>query len=420
MEILKKIYKFIASMKFAILLLIVVAVACMIGSFVPQGEMFEQYRSAYSERTAAFILAFHLDDVFRSWWFIALVSLLCLSVLFCNLTRVRTLIQQTKYAADPARTVSLAPVASAEGISDPEPALKRLRFYHPARTIVGEKEVLFAYRNRLGFWGAWICHIGIILIVLGYALGQMTLFSAEVYGTPGQTKPIENTPYEITIDDFRTERSETGFVEQYVSSVTVRNNETGETQSGTSSVNHPAVLEGYKLYQTASGYAVRVTIAEDGVPFESADLCAGEELTIEFLPGFSLYLNAYEPDHNGKAAYQILFFYQGQHMDVGTNYFSPGAVIDLAPYTIMLSEPIEYTLLRVKKDSYSWLVLIGAFLTIAGLFLALYVVPETVWAVRTDGDTWTINGRSKKLAPLFVEQFERAIKGGSGKEEPVS
>ena len=255
-----------------------------------------------------------------------------------------------------------------------------------------------------------------MLIVLGYALGQMTLFSAEVYGTPGQTKPIENTQYNVTIDGFTTQRNETGFIEQYVTALTVKNTQTCEAQSGTSSVNHPAVLEGYKFYQTASGDAVRVTISEDGVPFESADLCVGEELTIDFLPGFSLFLNAYEPDHTGSPAYQILFFYNGQHMEVGKNYFAPGAVIDLNPFAITLSDPIEYTLLRVKKDSFALLVLIGGILTSLGLFFALYVVPETLWAVQDEDGTWTVNGRSKKLAPLFREQFDRAVQKTEGKE----
>lgn len=416
MEILKKVYKYIASMKFAIILLIVVAIACVIGSLVPQGEQFAQYRDSYSERTAAFILAFHLDDVFHSWWFIVLVALLCLSLLLCNLTRVRALILRTKNAKDPSHAISETPTAAVSGVADPEAVFRRMRFFRPVRTTVDGKELLFGYRNRLGFWGAWVCHIGIVLIVLGYALGQMTLFSTEVYGTPGQTKPVENTPCEITIEDFRIERSETGFIEQYVSTLTVKNTETGETQRGTSSVNHPAVLEGYKFYQTASGDAVRVTIAEDGVPFESADLCVGEELTIDFLPGLSLFLNAYEPDHAGKPAYQILFFANGQHMDVGRNYFAPGAVIDLGSYTITLSEPLEYTLLRVKKDSFAWLVLIGAILTALGLFFALYVVPETLWATRDEDGSWTLNGKSKKLAPLFIEQLDRAVRKAEGKE----
>lgn len=416
MEILKKICKFIASMKFAIILLIVVAVVCMIGSLVPQGALFEQARDSYSERTAAFILAFHLDDVFHSWWFVALVSLLCLSVLLCNLTRVKALLVLTKTAGDPARAMSETPTASREGVADPEPVFRRMHFYRTVKTTADGRDAVFACRNRLGFWGAWVCHIGIVLIVLGYALGQMTLFSTEVYGTPGQTKPIEGTPYEMTIDDFTIERTETGFVKQYTTALTVTNPKTGERQSGTSGVNHPAVLGGYKFYQTASGYATRVTIAENGVPFESADLCVGEELTISFLPGFALRLAAYEPDHNGMPAYHILFLYDKQYIDVGKTYFAPGAVIDMNPYTITLSEPFNYTLLRVKKDSFAWLVLVGAILTALGLFCALYVVPETLWAVRDETGAWTVFGKSRKLAPLFTEQFDRAIAGRRGKE----
>lgn len=416
MEILKKIYKFIASMKFAIILLIVVAVACMIGSLVPQGELFEQNRASYPARTAAFILAFHLDDVFHSLWFIVLVALLCLSVLLCNLGRVRSLIRKTRDAARVGHALSEEPSVSKAGVADPKAVFRRLRFFRPTETTVDGKKVLFAYRNRFGYWGAWVCHLGIVLIVLGYALGQMTLFSTYVYGTPGQTKPIEGTPYTVTIDGFRTVYNDAGFVEQYVSALTVTDPATGKTQSGTSSVNHPAVLNGCKLYQNATGDAVRVTISGDGTESESADLCVGEALTISFMPGLSMYLYEFEADHDGsgQAAYHILFFYQGEFFE--EKYIAPGGVIDLHTFRITLSDPIEYTILRVKKDRFAWLVLLGAVLTTLGLFFALYVVPERLWAVREEDGTWTVNGKSRKLATLFAEQFDRAVSERPGKE----
>ncbi len=418
MKVLKKIYGFIASMRFAIVLLLVIAAVCVVGSLVPQGEQFALYRGTYSERTAAFILAFGLDDVFHSWWFITLVAALCLSLVLCNLTRVRALIRKTKEAASVGHALSSSPDATEEGVVDPAPVFRRMRFYRTVQSEADGKPVVFACRNRIGFWGAWVCHIGIVLIVLGYALGQMTLFSATVYGTPGQIKPVEGTPFEAMITDFAIDRTETGFVEQYTTALTVQNTGTGEKQSGTASVNHPAVLCGMKFYQTASGYAARVTILEDGVPLERADLCVGEELTISFLPGLSLYLDAYEPDHNGsgRSAFHVLFFHQGQYIDLGAEYFAPGGVINLGRYAIELSGPLDYTLLRVKKDSFAWLVLIGAILTALGLFAALYLVPETLWAVREDDGTWTVCGRSKKLAPLFREQFTRAVSGRKGKE----
>lgn len=414
MKVLKKIYRFIASMKFAIILLIAVAVVCVIGSLVPQGEQFAQYRGNYSERTAAFLLAFGLDDVFHSWWFIALVAALCLSLVLCNLGRVRTLIRKTKDAASVGHALSCTPDVTEEGVADPAPVFRRMHAYRTVQTDSDGKAVVFASRNRIGFWGAWVCHLGIVLIVLGYALGQMTLFSASVYGTPGQTKPIGGTPYETTITDFAIDRTETGFVEQYTTALTVKNTETGETQSGTASVNHPAVLCGMKLYQTASGYAAHVTIKADDEPLDSVDLCVGEELSISFLPGLTLYLDAYEPDHNGsgRSAFHVLFFHQGQYIDLGAEYFAPGGVINLGTVSIELSGPVDYTVLRVKKDSFAWLVLVGAVLTALGLFAALYLVPETLWAVRQDDGTWTLYGKSKKLAPLFREQFLRAVSRG--------
>ena len=103
-------------------------------------------------------------------------------------------------------------------------------------------------------------------------------------------------------------------------------------------------------------------------------------------------------------------------MDVGKSYFAPHGTIDLGQYALTLSDPFNYTLLRVKKDSFAWVVLVGAILTALGLFCALYVVPETLWAVRDETGAWTVFGKSRKLAPLFTEQFDRAIAGRKGKE----
>ena len=38
------------------------------------------------------------------------------------------------------------------------------------------REALIAGKNAAGIWGrAWICHLGILLLIAGFALGQMTL-----------------------------------------------------------------------------------------------------------------------------------------------------------------------------------------------------------------------------------------------------
>jgi cytochrome c biogenesis protein len=387
MQVLKKIFRFIASMKFAILLLAVIAIACVIGSLV-------------------------VENVFHSWWFITLVSLLCLSLLFCNLFRVRALIRQTKDAADPEHALNSEPTASASGVSDPEAVMKRLRFFRPLKTASDGRDALFAYRNRIGFWGAWICHVGIILIVLGYALGQMMLFETRVYGVPGDSIPIEGTDVVLTIDGFSIERSDDGFIKQYETALTLTDAD-GNAQSGTSGVNHPAVLLGYKIYQHATGSVTDVTFFVDGEPVETERVYVGDTLSIPSIPGLVFVLDQFD---STQGAFSIPRYVNGERAPWKYDTVLPGDLIDLSPfpYALSLSEPVD-TLLRVKRDPFSWLVLAGAILTTLGLFFALYVVPETVWAVREEDGSWTVYGRSKKLAPLFKEQFERAVSGRKGK-----
>ncbi|MBQ8955136.1 MAG: cytochrome c biogenesis protein ResB, partial [Clostridia bacterium] len=88
MSTVKKIWKFIGSMRFAMILLVVLAVACTAGSLITQGQSYAWYAQRYSERTAALILALHLDDAFHSWWFLLIAGFLCVNLLCCNVLRL--------------------------------------------------------------------------------------------------------------------------------------------------------------------------------------------------------------------------------------------------------------------------------------------------------------------------------------------
>ena len=409
MTILKKIYSFLVSMKFAITLLILVVVGCVLGSLIPQGYESAFYLEQYGDRVGMLICIFYLDQVFHCWWFIVLTAMLCLSVLLCNLTRVRALIRKTKDAARPEIAVRQTPDVSI-ATADPESVFRRLHMYRPAGTAVDGKETLFMSRNRIGFWGAWICHFGIVLIVIGYALGQMTLFDTMIHGLPGETLAIDGTPYTVTVNDFRVERNETGFIKQYSTDLCVTD-ASGHTRSATSGVNSPAKVFGYKFYQEATGQVANVTLYDAGESLGTRPM-AITDILLKDTDSDRLY-SVGTFDANG---YYHLLCYDTDltRLPEGDRIVRPGERIQMLP-EMEISEPID-TLLRVKKDSFAWLVLVGAILTTLGLFIALYLVPETVWAVQGEDGTWTINGKSRKLAPLFKEQFDRAVSGRKGKE----
>ena len=429
MRILKKIFKFLSSMTFAIILLVILAAACVLASFITQGQTYEWYATAYSERAAAWITAFRLDDAFHSWWFLAISLFLCLNLLLCNVIRLPQLIKRTKSEGSPTDAVKSVPNVSASGISDPLPVFSRLHLPAPKRTDVDGAPVLFASKNRIGFWGAWICHIGILLLIAGFSLGQATRAEYTVYGVPGQSKTIGDTDLVLSIDDFRIGLREDDTVEQYTADITVRDlsGKNGiEGQSASVSVNNPADLFGMRFYQNSTGWAATVSVTKNGEPLESEIVCVGEGLHMADQTDLIVYFNAFYPDcvfdaENGpmtasgalkNPAYLYSVYYQDQ--PVGMNVLLPYETIKINDYEITFSDPQNYTLIQIKKDSFTPLALIGGLLTLIGLFLALYLLPMKAWAVQDADGTWTVFGTSVKRGPLFAEEFDRAVTGKSG------
>ena len=431
---MKKLLKFLSSMGFAITLLVVLAAACVVASFVTQGQSEAWYAEVYGQGAAALIVGLGLDDAFHSWWFLTLTAFLCGNLLLCNLTRLKALIARTKREADPQAALTAPADATAAGVADPLLVFERLRLPKPKAYDVAGQKVLFSGKNRLGLWGPWVCHLGILLLIVGFTLGQLLHEEYTVYGVPGDTKPIGDTGYYLTIDDFQVKLRDDDTVEQYVAEISVFRAPQGSTtvpdsKSATVSVNHPARLYGFKVYQNSTGYAARVSVDEDGTPLQTGIVCAGEGIEIADAPGLYVYLNAFYPDFylqpgagpmtlSGKMnnpAYLYSITYRDSM--VGMNYWLPAEEpITVNDYSITFLEPQSYTLLQVKVDRFQGLALLGGLMTMLGLILAFYLLPARAWAVQGEDGTWTVCGQSRKGGALFREEFDRAAKAEKGSD----
>ena len=395
---MKKIGKFLSSMPFAITLLVLLAAACAFSSTVSQGQAYEYYAAQYGERTAGLILALHLDDAFHSWWFIGLSAFLCLNLLCCNLIRLPGLLKRVRAFAKPDGTTASNATAEAEGTGDPRRLFAAL---HMPSVREGENGQLYATGNRAGFWGAWICHLGILLLILGFALGQITSLT-------------------VTVDDFRVDRTESGSVQQYTASLTVSDPATGKTENGDASVNAPARLHGYKFFQNSVGWGADVRILENGEELQTEKLCVGEFAAVKDKPELVIYFPAFYPDYSGEPkqsdpslpvndpAYLYQVYYQGQIL--GMNILKAGEELTIDEYTVLFENPRNYTLLAVKRDVFTWLVLLGGLVTLAGLVMAFWLQPRAVCAVK-EGENWHVFGRCQKGGVLFREEFLKAAAG---------
>ncbi len=340
---IKKVWKFLSSMRFAVILLLILIAACAAGSFVTQGQTYSWYAAAYGERAAGAVIALGLDDVFHSPWFVVITAFLCLNLFLCNLVRLASLIRRSR-----------------------------------ARSTL---------RGRLGVWGAWVCHLGVLILIIGFGAGQMVKQEYAVYGVPGDNREIGGTGCVLTIEDFRTDKRDDGSVIQYTSDITVRNLKTGEDAGASVSVNHPAKLFGMKFYQNSTGWAADMHVAKDGEEIQKETVCAGDFLAFADKPDLVVSFNRFYPDYDpGNAmtvsadtdeitnpAYLYTAYYQGQFL--GMNALPEEEALTIDEYTVTFSDPQPFTLIQVKRDPLTPVALAGGLITLLGLVLAFYVKP---------------------------------------------
>ena len=92
--VFQKYFKIVTGVKFALLILTLIAFASSLGSFIEQDEPIKFYQENYPLEkpifgliTSKFILNLGLDHVYRTWWFFSLLVFLVISLLSCTITR---------------------------------------------------------------------------------------------------------------------------------------------------------------------------------------------------------------------------------------------------------------------------------------------------------------------------------------------
>ena len=337
---------------------------------------------------------------------------LCLNLLGCNLVHFPAIIRkmQAKMPAAPASE----PLPLLTG--DPNRLLQEMGF----RSHQEQNGCRYAVRNRIGHWGAWLTHLGILIIIAGFALGQMYTVKYTVYGVPGQEKPVGDTGYTLKIDDFDILLREDNTVDQYLAQLTLTDSRTGVSHSGPASVNHPFDAAGYRLYQNSMGWAADIAVFHGDELQQAEIICVGESLTVKGQEDLVLLFRAFYPDYvqrpDGMPAtasdslenpgYLYALYYRGELL--GMNVLMSGEKITVSGYTILLTNPRPYTLIQVKQDPFTWLAGIGGGVLLAALFIAFYLRTEELWLTPAVSG-WLVVGRSRKGSLLYREKLIEKI-----------
>ena len=286
-------WRTLTSMRTALILLALLALAAVPGSLIPQRNVATDPAAVARfvrehPALAPWLERLDLFEVYSAPWFAAIYLLLLVSMTGCVLPRCWRLWRSTR--AEPPRAPSnLArlPVhkqwtvaRSAEEIlaaAEAELRRRRFRVRRDGDEVRAEKGFLREAGN-LGF------HLSLLVLLVGVALGRLYGFEATVVVVEGSTFSNDRSqydsfspgpllregdlaPFAVTLTDFEarfeSDGPERGAPRDFRADVEVHD-AAGATRTASVEVNHPLEVDGTKVFLTGNGYAPHFTI-EDGV-----------------------------------------------------------------------------------------------------------------------------------------------------------
>lgn len=87
-------WRSLSSVKLAVVLIFLIAMACIAGTFIIQGRSANEYIAKYGKGLATLFEFTQLTNVFHSYWFTVLLLLLCVNLAVCAIKRWRNTILQ--------------------------------------------------------------------------------------------------------------------------------------------------------------------------------------------------------------------------------------------------------------------------------------------------------------------------------------
>ncbi|AXK38786.1 cytochrome c biogenesis protein ResB [Crenobacter cavernae] len=297
-------YELLSSMRFAIGLLTILAIASVVGTVLKQNEPYPNYAFEFGPFWFRAFEALGLYDVYHSGWFLTILAFLVISTTLCIVRNGPGFIKEMKSYREKASDNSLAAMnhsVEIAGSANPEKLAAyltqrgfRLRTRERADgslLIAGKKGVA----NRFGYFFA---HIAMVVICIGGLIdGNLPLKIGEMIGrivpetqdmpqsqVPEQSRLsagnlsyrgnvtvaenksadviflnagrgylVQELPFIVTLKKFYVDYYSNGMPKLFASDLVITDKKTGKETAATIKVNHPLEIDGVAIYQASFG-----------------------------------------------------------------------------------------------------------------------------------------------------------------------
>ena len=264
----QKLLKIFTDLRFAILILVMIALGSSIASFIEQEEPLSFYQQNYPVEKPIYgfinwkiITFFQVDHIYRAWWFLILLIILGICLISCTVTRQFPLFINSKEYIFKKEKQSFKNLPFFVRIQNffylKETILLKLQsmnFY-----LYQKENFIYGYRGLVGRISPILVHFSLIIILLGSSFGAFNNFKAQEILPKGEIFHIQN-PIKVglltevpnittRINDFWVEY-EQNKIHQFYSNLSILDNYGNEIKQQTISVNNPLRYNGVDFYQS--------------------------------------------------------------------------------------------------------------------------------------------------------------------------
>ena len=439
-------WDFFCSLKLTITTLILLATTSIIGTVVQQNLPTEEYLKVYGQTTYRVLDALNFFDMYHSWWFLGLLSLFSVNLLACSIKRLprvwKTVREPVLVPSDGLfRTFSNVEELVVPGsVADNQERVAAVVGKSFAKPVITEGEDgkvhIFAQKGAYARFGAYVTHIGILIIFLGAILGVKWGFKAYANIVEGQTVnkvwPLNsNTPinldFAVRCDKFTvTFYDGTQRPKEFKSLLTILKD--GKPVPGYIRrpviVNDPLTYKGITFYQASYGPAgnpefnIRIKVRATGKT-EDVTTRLGELVALPDGSHFKVSDFTQSFQNFGPAARIEVFPASGtQRTFVVLQTFPEFDAQRGGQYVFSLtdSHQLLYTGLQVAKDPGVWVVWFGCFLLVFGSLTAFFLSHRRMWVTlqpvgnKTGIKLGATAHRNQPAFEIFFDGFKKKFK----------
>ena len=290
MKNISQVLNWLSSLKIAILLLLLIAIACAFGTIIPQQEPDQFYYENFNENpflgiiNGKILLLFEFNQIYTSFWFLLLLIWLGIALSVCSFRRQLPILKSALNWIDYKSPRQIAKLAISQTIktkntskSINELAIKLKKLGWNIKETDGR---IAARKGVVGRLGPILIHLGMILLMIGATYGSLNGQTIERFLAPGRSIDLldknANKGLTIELQKFQIERDPQGRAEQYRSLVKIIESN-GHNEVKEISVNYPLRYKGLTIYQAEWSLAA-VTLKINDSPKLQIPIKSIEEL----------------------------------------------------------------------------------------------------------------------------------------------